>query len=227
MNLKDSKKLLWIAPLTLALLLSACGKSDDSSKASDDSKNKTAATTNETKDSNKTDSKNSSTSSSNTDKKDTDKAAAGDMKDYENAANGISIKYPSDWQLQEGASGSLAAFLSPAEGSDDVFQENVSLTVQDLSAQPMNLKQYVELSENQVKNMLKGTLEKNEATKLGDLDAHEFVYSATQNDYNLKFRQVFAVKNNKAYVATYAALEDSYDKFLDKATQTMDSLQIK
>ena len=55
---------------------------------------------------------------------------------------GISIKYQRDWVKQEGVMGTVVAFLSPKEGTSDIFQENLNIMVQDLSKSPMTLSEY-------------------------------------------------------------------------------------
>src|SRR5437867_13217946 len=66
----------------------------------------------------------------------------GNFKTYENKDYGVSISYPADWTVQENFQGTIALFASPKETSMDLFQENVNLVAQDLSANPMNLEQY-------------------------------------------------------------------------------------
>lgn len=223
MNAKQTKKLIWIVPLTLALLLSACGKSDNKANDKDKAANTSAQTesTNSNKDKAKTEEADKKTEEA------AKPAVDPNMKEYENAANGFSLQYPKEWSLQEGAAGTVAAFLSPAEGTSDTFQENITVTVQDLSQQPMDLKAYTELSTKQVETMFKTTLDKNEDIKLGDLDAHEVVYNAKQQNMDLRFHQVFAVQNNKAYILTFTAKQDTFDKMDESAQKAFETFRLK
>ena len=69
---------------------------------------------------------------------------------YTNAQWHYSIKYPYSWKKKESRRTGVAAFVSPKESALDVFQENVTIVVQNLSAKPMTLKAYSDLATKQV-----------------------------------------------------------------------------
>ncbi|MFH1538463.1 MAG: PsbP-related protein [bacterium] len=146
---------------------------------------------------------------------------------YDSSAYGIRIKYPSNWTKTEQVMGSVAAFLSPQETASDIFQENLNVIVQDLSTQPMTLEEFTELSVGQVKQFITDAkiLDSN-ATTLDGNSAHEVVYTGKQGQYNLKFMQVWAIKDNTAYILTYTAEIKKYNNYLNLAQEMMNSFEI-
>lgn len=139
----------------------------------------------------------------------------------------IEMKYPAGWTRWDHP-GLVAAFLSARENAGDVFQENVNLIVQDLSAQPMTLADYTLLATNQVAKLILESkmLESADFTWNG-LPAHFLVYEGRQAQLKLKFYQAYTIKDNKAYLMTYTAEPESYDKFLNDAKLIIDSVKIK
>src|SRR3990167_9494841 len=69
---------------------------------------------------------------------------------YADKNGGDSIKYPSDWALEKKAGETAVIFLSAQESELDIFKENVSVVVQDISGNPMDLKKYSELAVKQM-----------------------------------------------------------------------------
>ena len=142
----------------------------------------------------------------------------------------IEVKYPKTWTRKDGLKeypGLIAVFLSARESAGDIFQENVNLIVQDLSTNPMTLSNYVLLSTNQVNKLISESkiLESQDFVWNG-LPAHFMVYQGKQAQMLLKFYQAVTIKNSKAYLITYTAEIDKYDKFLSEAKIIIDSLKI-
>src|SRR3989338_3169570 len=97
---------------------------------------------------------------------------------YTNNTWGVSLSYPARWTKIEKNPAIVAAFLSPKEGALDVFQENVTVIVQDMSANPMSLKVYSETAVKQMQAVFKdgiNILESEPAFFAGET-AHKFVY---------------------------------------------------
>jgi serine/threonine-protein kinase len=146
---------------------------------------------------------------------------------YENKVEGIKIGYPADWTKKEQYMESVVAFLSPKESPSDTFQENVNIIVQDLSAQPMTLEEYTELSINQIGQLVtNANIIESEATSLANNPGHKLVYTGIQGEYELKWMQIWTIKDNKAYIITYTAQIDKYSDFLEPVKQMIDSFEI-
>jgi eukaryotic-like serine/threonine-protein kinase len=146
---------------------------------------------------------------------------------YDSSAYGIRIKYPSDWTKNEQVMGTVAAFLSSQESASDIFQENLNVIVQDLSTQPMTLEEYTELSVGQVEQFITdANILDSSATTLDGNSAHKVVYTGKQGQYNLKWMQIWTVKDNTAYVLSYTAEVNKYSDFLDTAQEMINSFEI-
>lgn len=151
----------------------------------------------------------------------------GPMRTYESKDYGVSISYPSNWELRENFEGTIAIFASPKETSMDLFQENVNIVAQDLSANPMTLEQYTETAIKQLEGVFNNVkIVEKENAKLADLPAYKIVYEAT-GDYNLKIMHVWAVLDNKVYTFTYSAELSKYDSHLIQVTAMLNSFKIK
>jgi serine/threonine-protein kinase len=146
---------------------------------------------------------------------------------YDSPDYGIRIKYPAEWTKQEQVMGAVVVFFAPTEGPSDIFQDNVNIIVQDLSAQPMTLDEYTELSLGQIEQFITDpSILDSSAVTLADIPGHRVVYTGKQGQYDLKWMQVWTVQNNKAYVISYTAETSKYSAFLETVQEMIDSFEI-
>jgi len=123
--------------------------------------------------------------------------------------------------------GAVVVFFAPTEGPSDIFQDNVNIIVQDLSAQPMTLDEYTELSLGQIEQFITDpSILDSSAVTLADIPGHRVVYTGKQGQYDLKWMQVWTVQNNKAYVISYTAETSKYSTFLETVQEMIDSFEI-
>jgi len=123
--------------------------------------------------------------------------------------------------------GAIVAFIAPREGASDVFQENVNILVQDLSAQPMTLDEYTQLSVSQIGQVITDSnILDSSAVTLAGIPGHRVVYTGKQGQYDLKWMQVWTMQNNKAYVISYTAETGKYSTFLGTVQEMIDSFEI-
>jgi hypothetical protein len=151
------------------------------------------------------------------------------FKKYESSSQGFEMKYPSEWEIEEDPSVSVAVMLfSGLEGEDDTFVENANVVVQDLAGTGITLDDYTSLNLEQLDTVITGYEEVSQgpATLSGN-DAHRLVYTGIQGKLNLKFMQVWTIKDEKAYIFTYVASEDKYDKYLSDVEKMVESFKIK
>ncbi len=142
---------------------------------------------------------------------------------HTNETRHFTINYPAEWTRK--TANQAVVFLRPREG-DDSFKENVNLMLQDLSANPMTLQEYTDLSKKQVTdNLGAGAILSLKNIKLAGQQAREFVFNMTYKDRNLKVKQYWFIKDNTAYLLTYTADPDEFDKYDDTATEIMKSFK--
>ena len=144
---------------------------------------------------------------------------------YENSIRGIKIDYPSDWTKQEQSS-DFIAFLSSQEDDSDNFLENFNLIIQDLSTQPRTLSEYTELSIAEIEqNTVDAKIIYSESITTDGNPSHKLIYSGKGEFNNLKWMQIYIIKDDKAYVLTYTAEEDAYDFFEDIIEEMISSFE--
>ena len=146
---------------------------------------------------------------------------------YKNDEFGIQLNYPNTYQVKEGLMGTVAAFLSPLKDSTDLFQENLTVLVQDLSSQPMTLKEFTELSLSQIPQVITdANIISSEAASLAGNPANKVVYTGKQGQYNLKWMQLWTIVDTSAYLLTYTTEIDEYDDYSKEALPMVDSFAI-
>lgn len=138
----------------------------------------------------------------------------------------LMIKYPGNWEInQSGIAGTKFILFSPHSQSP-AFRDNINLIIQDLKGQNIDLKKYVEISTDQIKQLItNGKILSSETTTANP--KHKIIYTGSQGQLNLKWQQYYWVKNEKAYVLTFTADQNSFDKQMESVNQIMDSFKIK
>lgn len=127
----------------------------------------------------------------------------------------FTIEYPKDWTLNEsGQMGTSFILLSPLTSEQDKFSANVNLLIQDLTGYNVDLDDYVEISEGQIKTLVTNgkILESNRVTNQ-HLSHHEIIYTGKQGVFDLTFQQYYWVVDDKAYVLTFTSEEDQFDNY--------------
>ena len=132
---------------------------------------------------------------------------------YYKKQEGFSIRFPEDWEQKENVMGTVVIALSPAQGADDAFRENVNVTVEALPSS-MDLEKYLELSMANLKNLLsEGQEPEVSDTTLGGEKAKRFVCQMTMGQINVKSTVYVAVKGTRGYLLTCSATPDSFDAY--------------
>ncbi len=154
--------------------------------------------------------------------------AANDLKTYTNTNQKFSISYPEDWTVQANAAG--VSFLSGQENTDDVFQENLGVNSQTLSADASSIP-LSELAQetgaalkDQVQNL---TQISSTETKLGGHSAWENVYTIEQNGFKARLKQYLLIEKNVAYTITFTAAEDAYASYEAVANKSIATFELK
>jgi hypothetical protein len=82
------------------------------------------------------------------------------------------------------------------------------------------------MSEQQFKTMItNGKLISSKRIKEGQY--HEIVATGTQGVMDLKFKQYYWVRGNRAYVLTFTALQTTYDAYEALAGKVMNTFKVK
>ncbi len=151
----------------------------------------------------------------------------GALESFQEEKYSVKIDYPKTWEVQETPSflGDTITFLSPLDKNDN-FREEVSLTIEDLSASPMSLSEYTNSSMQQIRNSADQNAPEPINSTLSKSPGMRVEFTAKQNDQDVQILQTWTLRNNKAYTITYIAQKDRYNKYLKQVEQMIGSFEI-
>ncbi|MET0637933.1 MAG: PsbP-related protein [Chitinophagaceae bacterium] len=143
--------------------------------------------------------------------------------------NGYSIRYPDGWQVDSShAFGSDIFILSGKEDSADLFNENVSVMVQNLPEDTITLDVFVKVSENQIAGLANNhEILKSERLYQRDVEYHRIVFNQKQDLLLLRKEQYYFISNRKAFVLTYSAEIGSAFRFGLIASEIIGSFHLR
>lgn len=141
--------------------------------------------------------------------------------------DGYKINYPSEWELNEsGQMGTSFLLLSPLSNEEDDFRENVNLIKQNLTGYNLDLDQFIELSEGQIKTMVTDGKILSNKRKKNDLgDYQELIYTGKQGVYELKFQQYVYMVENTVYILTFTGKVGEFDQYQKTGEAILNSFE--
>jgi hypothetical protein len=160
----------------------------------------------------------------------TEKKTPSDWKSYSDGE--YSIDYPKSWTLDEtGQMMTSFILFSPLESDYDLFKENINFIIQDLAAYGMAnmaLASYVQLSLSQMPNIIENFYLTSSKQKTENCKTfQEVIYTGTQMNYQLKWKQQIWLNNGKAYILTFTGEEMKYNASIKTGTKIMNSIKKK
>ena len=143
---------------------------------------------------------------------------------YENAEHGIELEHPEAWSIKEEwmTLQPGVTFLAPLENNADNFRENITVSIENLT-QPLSLNEYTEQALAQIESS-NTIVEQPIETTFANREARKIVYQ--EQDGDKKRLEVWMIKNQKAYIATYTAEEEKFDRFAKQAERIIESMTI-
>jgi hypothetical protein len=154
----------------------------------------------------------------------------GTLKDWNTFnRNQYIISYPATWRTDtSGAMGADAFFFSPKDSDTDKFSENVNVMIQSLAGTNINLDQFVENSERQIKTLVtEGVLVESKRMNRNGRAFHYLLYTGTQGLFKLKTAQYYFIEGEKAFVVTLVTETHRFEEYEKTGMQMMDSFRIK
>lgn len=151
---------------------------------------------------------------------------------YENAREGISLEYPSDWTPVERGPGDdptlAVGFVSPRQDADDQFAESLAINIETLP-EGITLQEYSEVANQTIRTAFPDAeiiMSEDDITLSGE-PAHSVTFVTTLDDNTSgQITQVLTVTGGKAYVLTYRAETDEYQTFTEVVDRMIGTLQI-
>ena len=149
---------------------------------------------------------------------------------YENSTYGIKVQYPSSWDKQENGTRQdtetdLVTFYPPSTNSNaslDISIDNIS------DEKGTSLAQYASNGTSDLKQSLKNFKLVGLSTNsvLAGLPAYNSTYTYVDGNVVLKDMELGTIKGSNAYIVTYEAGINEYNKYLPVIQKVIDSLQI-
>jgi hypothetical protein len=159
---------------------------------------------------------------------------AEDFLTYENTTYGIRIQYPAVWQKgesnqtsQDNVINTIVAFRAPKDRISDTIAENVIIGVENLPPEEnISLAAYSTL---QIADLTQFStdfdLEQSTPIVLAGSPAQKIVFSETVQQIPIKTMQVWTIKDNKAYIITFAGEAAKYSDYLPTIQKMIDSFE--
>jgi len=137
----------------------------------------------------------------------------------------FSLQYPAGWKVTEGnTSGKLATLTTEQTSAQDQFREQVNITLQRSSTEAFTLEKLAGIIEQQVKKEVKAVNITDKETKA---DYFEMEYTGNIDDRKMKWKKRTWIKGKEAFIMTYLAEFESFDKYLKDVNEMMNSFKVK
>ncbi len=147
---------------------------------------------------------------------------------YKDSSYGIKIQYPVNWKIQDTSNlvnKESVIFISPKQSNLDNFQEILTITIKNFYG---TLNESQDLFIKEVKATLSdATIVDISETTLANERANQFLFISKDGKNSLKNLQIWTLKSNQAYIITYSAAIDDYDRFLPMAEKMIESFEIQ
>lgn len=170
------------------------------------------------------------------------------MISYDNTKNGISIQYPSNWNLSERTGNGyhmlnvVAEFLQPAQNS--YYKPNISATHNSFRLSIQNYSSFEGIKDN---NNMRNTLQSIGNARMGSigiscpgfdlksysrnatlsgLPAYQIEFNYSYLDNNKKATEIWTIKDDKVYIVDYVANEKIYDVTFPIVKEIIQSFKI-
>jgi PsbP-like protein len=150
-----------------------------------------------------------------------------DFLTYDDILSGFSIKYPPDWQLEQGINRALT-LKAPKDGSSsDTFPGGLAIISKEVPAN-LSLSAITQTQLSTLKSLYPdiNLLESGEIT-FTERPSYKIVFTGTDADQQFKkAMQIWFKEGTKAYLITYKADVDYFSKYLSTVEQMLNSYYI-
>ncbi len=144
---------------------------------------------------------------------------------YKDTLNRYTIEYPANWQKVyfENAT----AFIRSKENDSSTSQENVNILIQDLSAEPMTLQAYNDLSKKQyIDGYGPSSIISMKDTTFCGQQAEVSIFKMSYGGQPIKLEQLWFILKNTAYLLTYTARPEKFETYRHTAEKLMRSFKL-
>ncbi|MFB5599200.1 MAG: PsbP-related protein [Nitrososphaeraceae archaeon] len=145
---------------------------------------------------------------------------------YENPSMKFSIKYPSNWNVEERIGG-FVTFTAPIEDyTQTKFPAGLGVYPINLESQNVSLTTLKNVHLNNITNNLKEfqLLDSRPISLAGTNSAYQLIFTALDGEQLKKSMQIIVKNQDKAYLITFKADLNKYDSYVNTAQKILDSL---
>ena len=135
---------------------------------------------------------------------------------YRNDTNGVEMKYPADWKLaQPMQEQGVIAKLTPESNDSYPIAPEVSLEVEPTPQK--SPEEYTNNAVYQITQLPQAKIIDSYPTNFAGGKGHKIIYTAIDPDNNLeqKYLQIWTLKGDRAYTATYQAATKNFHDFAE------------
>ena len=122
---------------------------------------------------------------------------------YEDKERGYVVRYPADYEMQDGLDASTKVFASPEDRELDIFRENFAVLVRGYD-KPVSLAEARVAVKKEMEAQGAKLTDSGDRAKLAGRDAHRFVWSIRLGGFDLLLVQLVTTVKDRVYVVTYA-----------------------
>lgn len=151
---------------------------------------------------------------------------------YKNDKYGFSMEYPADWDSlpTEETPGLAAQFRSPKQHELDIFPENVSIVIQELPPEMLDLQAYSKAAYEQLEAVMGNhwiVIEKGQTTFAG-LKAYKLIYTGvnTEGGPNVKLMHIWTISGFRAYQFNFGSQLSQWDTFIGTVNRMVKSFKL-
>lgn len=141
--------------------------------------------------------------------------------EYENKNYKFKLNIPFDWSFKENNKWFDLILFTP---EDDEINENLWIKIQELQTD-QSLDSYIWKTESELKNLYRDFSEK-EIKNIEVNNWKSIIYEFSDGWINIKAQQTVFIINDIAYVFTYTATKDTYEKYIEAINKTISSFSL-
>lgn len=150
------------------------------------------------------------------------------LKTYKHTKHKFMIKFHPEWNVLSDYNGAAVTFTSQKETAMDIYLENISIVVQDLSTTPMTLEEYTSNAINQMKAVFKSEIKIVDSSDFDfhGYDAHQVIVIGQSLDPAVRFHIIWFIHDLKAYQITLLTQEDTSSNYLKLFKRMLKSFKL-
>jgi hypothetical protein len=136
--------------------------------------------------------------------------------------SGVSLEHPGTWTVQPGGEGPLLLFIDRATGVP--FRRNVNI-IKNTLEEPLTLDQLTQLGLQELRESDR-TIDRQSRTTLSGFPAQKVFGHSTEEGTEIRFMQVWTVRGDTAWVATYTADAARFDQALPEVERMLTTIDL-